>query len=77
MCDSRVDLADIAKRHETDVSVFYDDLDALTPMAEDLLVYVDGTHVRVTDKGKPFLRTIAATFDSYLKKGTARHSVAV
>jgi len=77
MCDSSVDLADIARRHDTDVSVFYDDLDALIPMAEDQLVNIDGTHVQVSIKGKPFLRTIASAFDSYLRKGTARHSVAV
>jgi oxygen-independent coproporphyrinogen III oxidase len=77
MCDSRVDLADIARRHETDVSVFYEDLDALTPLVEDLLVNIDGTQVQVTVKGKPFLRTIVSAFDSYLRKGTARHSVAV
>lgn len=32
---------------------------------------------RVTEKGRPFLRTIAARFDAYLRKQAAKHSVAV
>lgn len=43
----------------------------------------DGVFVRagnrfvVTERGKPFVRSIAAAFDSYLGEGTARHSIAV
>ncbi|WP_432285905.1 oxygen-independent coproporphyrinogen III oxidase [Aminobacter sp. BA135] len=43
----------------------------------------DGVFVRagnrfvVTERGKPFVRSIAAVFDAYLGHGTARHSVAV
>ncbi len=43
----------------------------------------DGVFVRsgnrfvVTERGKPFVRSIAAHFDAYLGQGTARHSIAV
>jgi oxygen-independent coproporphyrinogen-3 oxidase len=43
----------------------------------------DGVFVRagnrfvVSERGKPFVRSIAAVFDAYLGQGTARHSVAV
>ena len=43
----------------------------------------DGIFVRsgnrfvVTERGKPFVRSIAARFDAYLGQGAARHSVAV
>lgn len=43
----------------------------------------DGVFVRagnrfvVTERGKPFVRSIAAAFDAYLGQGTARHSIAV
>jgi oxygen-independent coproporphyrinogen-3 oxidase len=45
------------------------DADGLTEMQ-------DGAFV-VTEKGRPFVRTIAARFDTYLGTGTARHSAAV
>ena len=31
----------------------------------------------ITEQGRPFVRTIAAAFDTYLAKGVARHSAAV
>ncbi|MFZ1681514.1 MAG: oxygen-independent coproporphyrinogen III oxidase [Rhizobiaceae bacterium] len=37
----------------------------------------DGDHFFITDKGRPFARSIAASFDSYFGSGTARHSMAV
>jgi oxygen-independent coproporphyrinogen-3 oxidase len=37
----------------------------------------DGRRIVVTEAGKPFVRLAAAAFDSYLKAGKARHSVAV
>ena len=43
----------------------------------------DGVFVRagnrfvVTERGKPFVRSLAAAFDAYLGQGTARHSIAV
>lgn len=36
-----------------------------------------GNRFVVTEQGKPFVRSVAARFDAYLGKGTARHSVAV
>lgn len=43
---------------------------------DELLVLVpDG--VLVTDRGKPFVRVVAASIDKYLDRGRARHSVAV
>ena len=32
---------------------------------------------RVTETGRPFVRTVCSRFDAYLARGTARHSVAV
>lgn len=45
------------------------DTDGLTEMR-------DGAFV-VTDKGRPFVRAVAARFDAYFGTGTARHSAAV
>ena len=51
--------------------------DQLIETDEDgLLLEVAGQY-RVTEAGKPFVHTIAAQFDPYFGKGTARHSVSV
>ncbi|MFY8152919.1 MAG: coproporphyrinogen III oxidase, partial [Hyphomicrobiales bacterium] len=43
----------------------------------DALVGETATGFRVTERGRPFLRTIAARFDAYLVRQQARHSLAV
>jgi oxygen-independent coproporphyrinogen-3 oxidase len=49
----------------------------LGAMAEDGLVEIAGFRVTVTERGRPFVRTVAAVFDRYLETGRARHSRAV
>jgi len=44
---------------------------ALAPMAADGLVVLNGTGMRVTERGQLFLRNIAAVFDAYLVGRTA------
>ena len=48
-------------------------------LAEDAYDFLQPTPdgFRVTEAGRPFLRTIAARFDAYLPKRTAKHSLAV
>jgi oxygen-independent coproporphyrinogen-3 oxidase len=41
-----------------------------------LCVWADGVF-SVTERGRPFVRTIAAQFDAFLNIGAARHSIAV
>lgn len=48
---------------------------ALADSDELLALLPDG--VMVTDRGRPFVRSIAARFDAYLEGGKARHSLAV
>ena len=38
---------------------------------------IDGNRITVDERGRPYLRLIAATFDHYLANSRARHSVAV
>lgn len=77
MCDLTVDLARIARANGADPSTLIDAAPALDRMARDGLVRWSGTELAVTEVGRPFLRTIAAAFDTYLPVGVARHSVAV
>jgi len=56
---------------------FAAEIESLAPYAADGLVEVDGTSISVTERGRPFLRLIAAVFDSYLAQSTGKHSRAV
>jgi oxygen-independent coproporphyrinogen-3 oxidase len=77
MCFLEVDLDTIAGRFETDPGVFADDLTKLVDMVTDGLVEIDGWRVRVTEAGRPFLRTVCAAFDPYLEATATRHAQAV
>ncbi len=77
MCFLEVDLGAIAQSHEADPRVFAGDLAALEEMAADGLVEIDGWRVRVTETGRPFLRTACAAFDPYLEPSATRHAQAV
>jgi len=51
--------------------------EAIALTDQDALVEMRDGVFSVTGRGRPFVRTIAARFDSYLGQGTARHSAAV
>lgn len=44
---------------------------------QDRICLIEGDRFVITDAGRPFARTIAAVFDSYLATGKGRHSIAV
>ncbi len=77
MCFLEVDLGAIARSFEADPRVFTSDLAALEEMVADDLVEIDGWRVRVTEAGRPFLRTACAAFDCYLEPAATRHAQAV
>lgn len=76
MCALEVDLAATADRFGM-AERFGPELDALASMETTGLVEVMGSRIRITAKGRPLMRTIAAVFDRYLETGRARHSHAV
>lgn len=79
MCDFSVDLRSIAVNTQS-AEQFEPEWAALQPLAQQGLVQLDPgkLSVAVTDQGRPFVRLIAATFDSYLQRDSQRrHSVAV
>jgi oxygen-independent coproporphyrinogen-3 oxidase len=77
MCDGEVDLGAVRYDFGLLGADFTEELEALRPMEADGLVRLEGERVRVTRDGSPFVRVVAATFDQYLPKGSARHSQAV
>ena len=77
MCFLEVDMGAIAQSFEADPRAFTGDLAALEEMTADGLVEIDGSRVRVTEAGRPFLRTACAAFDPYFETAAIRHAQAV
>ena len=77
MCNFSVSRSAFQEAYGDLAKPLLDDAAYLAAADADGLVVMDGDCFRVTIKGRPFVRTIAASFDSYLEKGAARHSVAV
>jgi oxygen-independent coproporphyrinogen-3 oxidase len=77
MCDFAVDLAATAERHGANPASLMDAAPALQEMARDGLIAWDGFALSVTRDGRPFVRNVAAAFDTWLRPGAARHSAAV
>jgi oxygen-independent coproporphyrinogen-3 oxidase len=54
-----------------------DSLAAIPPLVEDGLCEMDDTGLRITPKGRYFVRNVAMTMDAYLDKGKAIFSKTV
>lgn len=71
MCDLAIDLHRVSR--EIDIGAVVAELE---PLAAQRICVIDGTHVRVTESGRPYTRLVAAAFDGR-RSTAARHSVAV
>ncbi len=72
MCDLAVDLDSMGG-----AAAFTEELAALKPLAEEGLLVITGDRIVIAERGRPYVRIAAAAFDTYLKTGHKRHSVAV
>jgi oxygen-independent coproporphyrinogen III oxidase len=72
MCDFAVDLD--AHGGVADLAA---EIDAVDALAHSGVVVRNGRRIVLTEKGRPFVRLVAAAFDAYLPKNTKGHSVAV
>jgi oxygen-independent coproporphyrinogen-3 oxidase len=77
MCRFEVDLPTVAAAHGLDPATLLAAAPDLAEQAQDGLVEWDGRRLRVTATGKPFVRAVAAIFDTYFQAGAARHAAAV
>ena len=77
MCGFSADLAAIAALQGAAPTIFESEIQRLDEHIADGLVTWDGKVVQVTTQGQPFVRVIAAIFDTYLSPGPQRHSRAV
>jgi oxygen-independent coproporphyrinogen-3 oxidase len=77
MCDLAFPADELTRRFGDAAQPIIEEAQALVEADQDRLVEPDGPAFRVTEKGRPFVRSIAACFDSYLDTGEARHSTGV
>jgi oxygen-independent coproporphyrinogen III oxidase len=77
MCDLACDVDAVCEKFEVSKATFVPEMEKLASMAEDGLITLTGNTISVTDSGRPFVRLVAAAFDSYLDSGKGRHSRAV
>jgi len=77
MCHLTANPYQIAADGGSDPADLADAEPALRDLETDGLLWRDGDRLTVTGRGRPFVRAVAAAFDSYLARGLARHSVAV
>lgn len=76
MCDLKVDLGHITCGTRARLA-FADAFLQIDGLAESGIVERTGNTIRITDRGRPLTRLIAACFDTYLSQSLARHSRAV
>ena len=74
MCDFAVDLDAVAARHHRRTGELADAVSGLAPLEADGVVERHGQVVRITELGRPFVRTACAQFDAYLDAAALRHS---
>jgi len=77
MCDLAFPADELTRRFGQAAQPIIEEAQALVEADQDHLVEADGPAFRITEKGRPFVRSIAACFDSYLDTGEARHSTGV
>lgn len=79
MCGDPTDLPAIAAAHGMDPSLLLAAVPGLQRCAADGLVTWNGSEVTITETGRPFARNVAALFDTYLGRASAkpRHAQAV
>jgi oxygen-independent coproporphyrinogen-3 oxidase len=77
MCDLAFPARELRLRYGSASEEILDEAQALLAADQDKLIECDGEAFRVTDRGRPFVRAIAACFDAYLDSAAARHAPGV
>jgi oxygen-independent coproporphyrinogen-3 oxidase len=77
MCDLAFPFAELNARFGEAAQPILEEAQALVEADRDRLVERDGAGFRITERGRPFVRSIASCFDSYLGQEQVRHSSGV
>lgn len=73
MCDLALDLNTV----DGGTTRFARELETLAPLVDEGLLTVSGGQIKITERGRPYVRIAAAAFDTYLAASQKKHSVAV
>ncbi len=77
MCDFGFSFADLGHRYPAMCNVLTSEAHAFAMADREGLCRIEGDRFVLTAAGRPFARTVAATFDAHLATGRGRHSMAV
>ncbi|NIL94411.1 MAG: oxygen-independent coproporphyrinogen III oxidase [Woeseiaceae bacterium] len=80
MCYDALDYDEFGREHEIDFREYFaKEIKRLDPLADDELIELDTSGIRITPKGRLLLRNIAMTFDRYIgsEQNTDRFSKAI
>ncbi len=77
LCDFTVDAAEEAEAAAVPPHRFAPLLPELAQLADDGLIELQGWRIAMTRQGRPWVRNVAALFDSYHRPASGRHALAV
>jgi oxygen-independent coproporphyrinogen-3 oxidase len=77
MCDLAVNLREAAALFEESGSAFDEERLALSDLALDGVINMDGDRIVLTEEGRPLMRVVSSVFDRYLTSTENRHASAV
>jgi oxygen-independent coproporphyrinogen-3 oxidase len=77
MCDGRLSRGELAHRFGEEAATVVGELAGLAATDADGLIRDDAEEFHLTARGAVFVRSLCARLDPYLRKGVARHSIAV
>jgi oxygen-independent coproporphyrinogen-3 oxidase len=77
MCYLSVDVAEICMKHGFGFEMLADVFPTLEEMKDDGLVQIEGKSITVTERGRPFIRSVCTVFDNYYNPDNSRHAKAV
>ncbi|MGE8104188.1 oxygen-independent coproporphyrinogen III oxidase [Allorhizobium sp. NPDC080224] len=77
MCRFAMSFSDLRQEFGDAVDAIAAEAKSFALSNQDRICLIEGDRFVITDAGRPFARTIAAVFDSYLANGKGRHSIAV
>lgn len=77
MCDLSLSYSDVEARYGREAEQIK--MEACLALAEDCDGFLEeiSDGIKITDRGRPFVRSICARFDKYLQRGVAQHSSGV
>lgn len=74
MCSYVADIGGTCQKYGADPNAFLAGIDGLARLVRDGLVSIDGERLTVTDRGRPLVRSVCATFDRYYTGTEGRHA---